>query len=287
MGYLHIRNLYAAQEILLFKECHALEKIHGSSAHISWKDNQLFFYAGGEKHTNFVALFNQEKLTEVFTKQFNNIPITIYGEVYGGKMQGMSKTYGKELKFAAFDVRIDHLWLTVPQAVEIVSKFDLEFVDYVTCPTDIERLDAERDRESVQAIRNGMGPGLAREGIVLRPLIEVTLNNGERLIAKHKQEQFQERLKQPKVQDASKKELLVKAEEIAEEFVVPMRLEHILQKLPEAKGIEDTKIVIFAMIEDVYREAEGEIVQGKEVSAAIGKKTAQLWKEHLKRNIGH
>lgn len=28
MGYLHIDNLYKAQEILLFRTCYALEKIH-------------------------------------------------------------------------------------------------------------------------------------------------------------------------------------------------------------------------------------------------------------------
>jgi hypothetical protein len=30
MGYLHIDNLYKSQDILLFKRCYALEKIHGT-----------------------------------------------------------------------------------------------------------------------------------------------------------------------------------------------------------------------------------------------------------------
>ena len=35
MAYLHIDNLYKNQEILMFKECYALEKIHGTSGTIT------------------------------------------------------------------------------------------------------------------------------------------------------------------------------------------------------------------------------------------------------------
>lgn len=38
MGYMHIDNLYKNQDMLIFRECYALEKIHGTSAHVSWKD---------------------------------------------------------------------------------------------------------------------------------------------------------------------------------------------------------------------------------------------------------
>lgn len=36
MGYLHINNLYKDQTVLMFQELYALEKIHGTSAHIAW-----------------------------------------------------------------------------------------------------------------------------------------------------------------------------------------------------------------------------------------------------------
>ena len=49
MGYLHIPNLYKAQEILMFKRCYALEKIHGTSAHIAWDGNHIRFFSGGER----------------------------------------------------------------------------------------------------------------------------------------------------------------------------------------------------------------------------------------------
>jgi hypothetical protein len=40
------------------------------------------------------------------------------------------------------------------------------------------------------------------------------------------------------------------------------------------------------MITDVYKESKGEIVESKEVSAAIGRKAAALWKQHIKSKAG-
>ena len=63
MSYMHISNLYRERDILLFKECYAMEKIHGTSAHISFTPSlkpgteQLNFFSGGEKHENFIKLF--------------------------------------------------------------------------------------------------------------------------------------------------------------------------------------------------------------------------------------
>jgi len=49
MGYLSINNLYKDTDILLFKECYALEKIHGSSSHIVWSpEHGIGFMSGGE-----------------------------------------------------------------------------------------------------------------------------------------------------------------------------------------------------------------------------------------------
>ena len=48
MGYAHIDNLYRAPEIL---ECFALEKIHGTSAHVSILGvGAIQFSSGGAKH---------------------------------------------------------------------------------------------------------------------------------------------------------------------------------------------------------------------------------------------
>jgi hypothetical protein len=285
MSYLHINNLYKSTDILSFKEVYCLEKIHGTSTHISWKDSEIKFFSGGEKYENFVKLFNIDVLTQKFTEIFGNTNVIVYGEGYGGKQQGMSGTYGKELKFIAFDVVVNDSWLNVPNAEDVAHKLGLEYVHYVQIPTTIEAIDAQRDADSVQAIRNGIGPGKMREGVILRPLIELTDSRGNRIITKHKRPEFTERQNEPKVVDDAKLEILKNAQAIADEWVTPMRLNHVLQGFPQDVGMESTQKVIKAMIEDVYREGKDEIVESKEASSAIGKATAKLLKAHLENKL--
>ena len=285
MGYLHIQNLYKNVEILLFKECYALEKIHGTSANIKWKPEQdkVILFSGGEKYTNFEKLFNINELNKKFKELFD-CNVTIFGEAYGGKQQGMSETYGKELKFIVFDVKVEDNWLDVPNAEDVAKKLNLEFVAYDKVKTDLDLLNKQRDKDSVQADRNGCGKDKMREGIVLRPLIEVTKNNGNRIIVKHKRDEFKETKTKREV-DPEKLKVLKEAGEIADEWVTPRRLEHVLDKLNNPDEIEKTGIVIKAMIEDVLRESKGEISDKKHsigsISKAIGKKTAQLYKNKI------
>ncbi len=283
MGYLHIDNLYKNQDILLFKECYAMEKVHGTSTHISWNNDRLGFFAGGVSHPEFVNLFDEKALITKF-QEIGREKIIVYGESYGGKCQGMSKTYGPTLKFVAFEVQIDDMWLSVPDAEQVCVDLGLDFVPYEKCSTDIETLNRIRDRVSDQSLKCGIIEPRSREGIVLRPLIEVTKNNGERIIAKHKSEAFQE-TKTPRPVNADKLQVLADAHAIADEWVTEMRLSHVLQKFPSAQ-IEQTKDIIHAMIEDVEREAKGEIVMSKEAKTTIGKRTASMFIARLKSAIG-
>jgi hypothetical protein len=263
MSYMHIDNLYKNKEILLFKECYALEKIHGTSAHIAIKNIPAFdsegfaikridltIFSGGENYVNFCKLFDVDFLKNKFM-DLNLENITIYGEAYGGKQQGMKDTYGDKLKFIAFEVKVGDKWLGVAQAEIFCKEFNIEFVHYDVVPTDIKILDALAEAPSVQAKRNGIIENKLREGIVLRPLIEVTKNNGERIIAKHKNDTFKERVHQPKVAE-DKTEILKEVGKIVDEWVTEMRLSHILGKR-ENYSIEDTGEILKEMVEDVLR----------------------------------
>ena len=300
MGYLHIDNLYKKNDILSFRNCYALEKIHGTSAHIKWHpiSDSITFYSGGASYDTFVSLFDANALKDKFKEIFPERSVTVFGEAYGGKMQKMSDTYGKELKFVAFDVYVgngkgedeESRWVSVPQAEEICNNIGIEFVDYELIPTDMEYINAERDKPSVQAIRNGCGNDKIREGVVLRPPFELTLNNGKRLIAKHKHDKFGETKTPRKVSD-DQLQVLEDANKIAEEWVTPMRLTHVLDKLSgelnaldrivEEFTMKDTRKVMDAMAKDIYREAKGEIVESKEVIKSIERATAKLFKAYL------
>lgn len=296
MGYLHIDNLYKNQEILEFRRCYALEKIHGTSAHISYKyecvnkdqvefplvkekwEHSLHFFSGGEKHERFVSLFNEEELLEKFKAQGFPCGVTVYGEAYGGKQQGMKDTYGPDLKFIVFDVKIGDCWLSVLKAHKVAEELGLEFVHYEEGPTDIEWLNSQRDADSTQAIRNGVGEGKKREGVVLRPINEYTKNNGGRVICKHKRDEFRETKTKREV-SPEKLKVLEEANAIAEEWVTYHRLEHVGQRV--SLNMENMGNIIKEMIEDVKRESEGEVVWSKNVEKAIGKATAAMVKKNL------
>lgn len=291
MGYLHINNLYKEQTILLFKECYALEKIHGTSAHIGFTHDangyptgRVTYFSGGESHEKFKSLFNEQALIDVFSKEFND-SVTVYGEAYGGKQQGMSETYGKVLKFVVFDVQVGDKWLSVPQAEEVAKKLGLEFVYYTKIPTDLASLDAARDADSQQAVRNGVGAGKKMEGVVLRPLIEMTLNNGSRIICKHKRDEFRETASPRPVVDPAQLQVLEDAEKIANEWVTPMRLQHVLDKIPN-HSMENMKQILASMVDDVWREAGSEIVQSIAVAKAITRRTSKMYQDLLKSQIG-
>jgi hypothetical protein len=282
MGYLHIDNLYKNQDILMFKECYALEKIHGTSANVRLSATGTFcLFSGGEKYDNFSALFDHDTL-KMNMQNVAETNLAIYGEAYGGKCQGMKATYGNDLRFVAFDVRIGDSWLSVPQAEDVANKCEIPFVDYKRIPTTMEAIDAERDADSSQALRNGMGPRKLREGVVLRPLVEVTLNNGSRIIAKHKRDEFRETASPRMVGNPI--QTLRAAKAVALEWVTPMRLRHVVDKL-QPKGVEDIGPLISAMIEDVTREAGEEIIASKAVRNKIGTRTATMYKAHLQQQL--
>jgi len=283
MGYMKIPNLYKDQTVLLLKECFALEKVHGTSARVSWKDEVLTFFSGGAQYDTFVQIFDFDKLQEWFAENFTGFTVHVYGEAYGGKMQKMSAVYGPDLSFIAFEVQIDGHWLAVPQAAIVAEKLGMEFVPYTRVPAVVEALDAERDRYSIVAERRGMGKDKPREGIVVRPIVEL-VTNANRVIAKHKGEAFRETASPRFVADPDKLKQLTQADEIAREWVTPMRLQHVLDKIPgvaEGLDMSHTPFVIQAMVADVLAEAGSEIVDNQVVRKAIAKEAAVLFKRHI------
>lgn len=287
MGYRKIDNLYKSQVLLVFKEVYALEKIHGTSAHLAYRRSEdgtdaLTFFSGGAKHEAFVALFDRDALLAKFREKRID-EVTVYGEAYGGSVQRMRDTYGEALRFVAFEVKSKTSWWPVEHAHFFVRDLGLEFVHYERGPATIEWLDAQRDATSEQARRNGIEGFRQREGIVVRPPVEFSLADGGALRAKHKRPDFCETgsKRETRITDPSQIEVLERAEAIADEWVTEMRLAHVLDKLPAGLGIESTRTVIDAMVADVLAEAKGEIVEGRDTVKAISGRAGKLFRAWL------
>jgi hypothetical protein len=295
MGYLHVQNLYRpeAQRILEFKWVYALEKVHGTSAHVAWDASKvtspgtggLTFFSGGVSHAMFCSLFDRKKLHDAF-EATGEQKVTVYGEAYGGTCQKMAHVYGDRLQFIVFDVQIGDSWLPVPEMDKFATSLGFEVVPWEKVETDEDKLAELRDRPSEVSVRRGCGTmgkktGNLREGIVLRPPFECYMNGGERCIAKHKNEKFSETATPRKIVPADQLTVLADAEAIANEWVTEMRLDHVLDKLPHATELKHTGDVVRAMIEDVYREAKGEITESKAAQGAISKKTSAMFKARV------
>ena len=275
-----------AQKILEFKHVYALCKIHGTSSHLAFDPatSKISYFAGGASHLLFTSLFDESKLLPAFQKWGRKVKV--YGEAYGGSMQRMKATYGDKLQFIAFEVQFDDTWLNVPSAEKVVLELGLEFVPYTLIETTVENLNAERDADSIVAIRRGMGSGKKREGIVIRPPFEVMLAKGDRLIAKHKRDDFQEVRSKREITTDEKVKIFDRADEIANEFVNARRLEHVIQHLQEkgiaADSIQYCKQVIDEMVKDVLEEGSEEIRGSQEVIKVLSKKAVEEFKRYLK-----
>ncbi len=197
-------------------------------------------------------------------------PFTVHGELYGGKLQGMSKTYGQEVRFIAFDVLVNGRWLPMDLAAEFCSSIGVDFVPVtVVADPSEERLTRLRDSPSEVARRNGCSGNKdrygncppIREGIVIRPTREFFTSRMERVIAKFKRPEFSETKSRKDCAFKASEEDEAKTASILEsvdEWVVDTRLSHVLDKLsmpnPEKSDLRRSGEVIKAMVEDVTRE---------------------------------
>jgi len=305
MGYMHINNLYKDQTVLMFKELYALEKLHGTSANLSYHKNPevkftdpgttsqfratvknspscvVTMFSGGASIVLFEQLVNMQDFANA-CDAMNIESMVVHGELYGGSQQKQAYRYGPDLKFGVFDININGTWLTVPDAADVAAKLGLEFVHYDKIPGTPEACDEARDKKSVQAYRNGMGMDKFMEGVVLRPLTEVTDSRGNRVMAKHKRPEERETATDRKVEDPAKLAVLSDALEIANEWVTETRLDHVLDKIPGA-GLRETGQVLKAMLEDVFREAGLEIIDTKEARDAITTKTRMMFHARVKK----
>lgn len=114
----------------------------------------------------------------------------------------------------------------------------------------------------------------------------MTLNNGNRVIAKHKRDEFKETAT-PRVVSEDQLKVLEDAELVANEWVTATRMQHVLDKLtnPTERDMKRIPEVIKSMVEDVLREGSGEIVDNKLVRGAISKRAANMYKELIKSSL--
>jgi hypothetical protein len=173
------------------------EKVDGTNVRLSYDGTPTFHgnehaYVAGRTDAAqlpphllryLIDLMRATPFEEVFSP---DVPVTLYGEGYGQKIQSVGKFYRPDdVAFVLFDVKVGDWWLTRPNVVDVATKLGLDVVPVVGEGTLIE---------GVELVRNGFPsawPGVAvAEGLVLRPVVDLFGRDGSRVITKIKHRDF-------------------------------------------------------------------------------------------------
>lgn len=131
------------------------------------------------------TVVDEPKILEYFKESLNidKVPVTIYGEGYGKKIQKCGGSYCKDkAKFIVFDIKVGKWWLTRESLEGICQDLGLNIVPIIGYFTLAEAIDY---------VKKGFKDPIAEsdleaEGLVLKTDLGLLRRNGERIVTKIK-----------------------------------------------------------------------------------------------------
>lgn len=163
------------------------EKIDGTNIRVDWDTERILF--GGRTDNAQTPTFLLVKLQEMFPvdlfrTEYPGLPMTLYGEGYGAKIQKGDGDYIDGQSFILFDVSISGNWQPRESVEDIAAHLSIDVVPIIgtgTLPEAIELVQA--GLPSHVGIREA-------EGLVMRPVVELLTRTGQRVITKIKVKDF-------------------------------------------------------------------------------------------------
>ena len=125
----------------------------------------------------------EKREEEMFEQKFGEKAVTLFGEGYGGKIQG-GGNYRKDPDFIMFDVLIDGLYLKREAVCDIAAAFGVDVVPVALTGT------IEDGIEYVKATEKCGICEAVLEGLVSRPACELLDRLGNRVIVKIKKRDY-------------------------------------------------------------------------------------------------
>ena len=178
-----------AVEFLKDNQWYFTEKVDGTNIRVQWDGHKVFF--GGRTDnaqipTNLMYALNDLFLgvtnEEVFEQKFGETPVTFYGEGYGEKIQKGGGLYREGVGFMLFDVRVGETWLERENVEDIAKSFNLPVVPIVLTGTIAEGVAYVKSKPNCTVAEQEK----EAEGLVGRPVVELTDRRRQRLIIKIK-----------------------------------------------------------------------------------------------------
>jgi hypothetical protein len=146
---------------------------------------------GGRTSKSKILEFLLSKLNNIFTvdkfkELYPDVPVILYGEGYGNKIQKKGKHYiENDVDFILFDVLFYNKWINRKEVDKVAEKLEIKSVPIIGTGTIDEAI-----KLTEKGFNSTIGNCVA-EGIVIRPFFEMTCNN-RRVIAKVKHRDFKE-----------------------------------------------------------------------------------------------
>jgi len=180
------------------------EKVDGTNIRIMWRPSgegcsspdglgpsiSLGRTIGGKTDNAQIPAFLFDKLIQMFPEEllkevFGEVPVCLYGEGYGARIQKGGGNYIPDgVSFVLFDVLIDGWWLKQKDIYDIATKLGIGLVPDIGIGTLVEMA------EKVKAGFNSQWGPFAAEGIVAKPMTPLFSRNGHRVITKLKHKDF-------------------------------------------------------------------------------------------------
>ena len=186
-----IEGKFRNETVEYLKDCqwNFTEKIDGTNIRVVWDGYKVYF--GGRTDnaqipTNLMYTLNEMFLgttnEELFEQKFGEKQVVFYGEGYGEKIQKGGGLYRKGQGFILFDVKIGDFWLNRKDVEEIARSFNIPVVPIVLTGTIQEAVDYAKTKPKCTVSKEEKDA----EGLVGRPIIEMTDRFGSRIIIKIK-----------------------------------------------------------------------------------------------------
>lgn len=172
------------------------EKVDGTNIRVMWDGVRIAF--GGKTDNASIPQGVVNRLNEIFINpdvkklfwdKFGDMPVCLYGEGYGAKIQKSGVQYkptGQD--FVLFDVLIAHNWQDRESISALADTLGLDKIPVVGSGTLLDALKLVED-----GFNSKWGNFLA-EGIVARPCVELKNRCGNRIIAKIKNRDFNKKI---------------------------------------------------------------------------------------------
>lgn len=168
------------------------EKIDGTNIGVVWDGHHVSFQGRTEKAEipkqlleALTRMFGGDVNEEIFEQKFGDMPVILFGEGYGAKIQN-GGNYRPDVSFILFDVYIpgSNLWLTRESVEDIAMCLDIDVAPIILTGTIDEAVAFVKSHP-----KSTIGTA-QMEGVVGRPAVELRDRRGNRVIVKVKVKDF-------------------------------------------------------------------------------------------------